>query len=303
MRKTLWLFLLPTLFGWADAYTSLRQLFDFDAYEQRIHHLTNFSHVRVFSIGKSHGGRNLWMIEIKPSRPNRSVILLVGSAHPIEWHAQEIPMRLAEYFAAHPEKLSMTCYVLPIFNPDGFAYMRVIPVFYASNRKNRYFPPEERRPSVYTAGVDLNRNFSYQWQKVSDDPTHPYYSGQSPMSEPETKALEKFVSSTPLSLAISFHSPGNTVQYPWGYTKTPQTNTRLVQLAHWMAKTIGKGYRAVQDSANYLKPGCEIDWFYGEKGILAVRIEVSKKLIDTSLEDYPAIQNMVEQLVIQSVLP
>lgn len=206
-------------------------------------------------------------------------------------------MRLAEYFAIHPEKLSMTCYILPIFNPDGFAYMRVIPVFYASNRKNRYFPPEERRPSVYTSGVDLNRNFSYQWQKTSDDPTNPYYSGKSPMSEPETKALEQFVSSTPLSLVISFHSPGNTVQYPWGYTKTPQTNTRLVQLARWMATTIGRGYRAIQDSANYLKPGCEIDWFYGEKGILALRIEVSKKLIDTSIEDYPAIQNMLEELM------
>ncbi|MCX7882726.1 MAG: M14 family zinc carboxypeptidase [Brevinematales bacterium] len=297
MRKILFFAFLPTLLGWADPYTHLRQLFDFEAYEKRIHALTNLPAVRVFSLGTSRGGRNLWMIEISPPTPSHHAILLLGSAHPIEWHAQEIPLRLAEYLAHHREKLRVFCYILPIFNPDGFAYMRVIPVFYASNRKNRYYPPTEKRPSIYTAGVDLNRNFGYHWQKTSHDPSYPYYSGERPMSEPETIALEKFVSQTPLSLVISFHSPGKTVQYPWGYTLTPQTNQKLIHLAKWMAKTIGNGYKALQDSANYLKPGCEIDWFYGEKGILALRIEVSKKLIDTSLEDYTAIQTMIESLV------
>lgn len=297
MRKILWFCFLPTLLGWGETYQSLRQLFSFEHYEKRIHSLATFPHVKVFSIGKSHGNRNLWMIEIKPPHHTEHRILLMGSTHPIEWHAQEIPLRLAEYLAPRADKLLVTCYILPLVNPDGFAYMQVIPVFYASNRKNRYFPPTEKRPSVYTTGVDLNRNFSYQWKKTSDDPTHPYYSGPFPMSEPETQALERFVSTTPLSLVLSFHSPGNVVQYPWGYTKTPQTNQRLIHFAHWLAKNIGPHYRAIQDSANYIKSGCEIDWFYGEKQIPAFRIEVSKKLIDTSLQDYPAIQKMIEKLV------
>ncbi len=290
MRKGILLLVLPIVIGWADEYQALRRLFDFNAYEKRILGLTNIPGVRVFSIGKSHGGRNLWMIEISPVQPSAYSVLLLGSAHPIEWHAQEIPLRLAEYFATNRHNLRATCYVLPIFNPDGFAYMRVIPIFYASNRKNRYFPPEEKRSHVYTTGVDLNRNFSYQWQKTSSDPTHPYYSGPAPMSEPETQALERFVSSVRLSYAISFHTPGNVVQYPWGYTKTPQTNTQLVSFARWIASNIGRGYRAIQDSANYTKPGSEIDWFYGAKGIPALRLEISKKLIDPALEEYPAIQ-------------
>lgn len=291
------LLFLPTFLGWADSFSSLRRLFDFEAYEKRIHHLTNYPGVRVFSIGTSHGGRNLWMIEISPITPTTKAVLLLGSSHPIEWHAQEIPLKLAEFLAGQTSRLQAISYILPIFNPDGFAYMRVIPTFYASNRKNRYFPPTEKRTSIYTSGVDLNRNFSYQWQKTSDDPTHPYYSGTHPMSEPETRSLERFVSTTSLSLAISFHSPGNTVQYPWGYTKIPQTNISLINLAQWMAQTIGKNYRALQDSANYLKPGCEIDWLYGEKGIPAVRIEVSHKLIDTSLEHYPALERLMMKLL------
>jgi len=291
-----WLFLLPIV-GWADEYAPLRALFDFEHYEKRIHQLTNYPGVRVFSIGQSHAGRNLWMIAISPQKPSDKAVLLMGSAHPIEWHAQEIPLRLAEFLASHTSRLTATCYILPIFNPDGFAYMRVIPVFYASNRKNRFFPPTEKRPSVYTAGVDLNRNFPYHWQKTSTDPTHPYYSGPSPLSEPETLAIHQFVSRTPLHLVISFHSPGKTVQYPWGYTRAPQTNTHLIQFARWVASTLGQGYRAVQDSANYPKPGCEIDYFYGQQGIYAIRIEVSRELIDTSLADYPAIEHMIESLV------
>ncbi|URA09390.1 M14 family zinc carboxypeptidase [Thermospira aquatica] len=294
MPKFILLLFFPILIGWADEYQPLRKLFDFDAYEARILSLTNLPGIKVFSIGKSHGGRNLWMIEITPRQSSDYNVLFLGSAHPIEWHAQEIPLRLAEYLATNRQNLRATCYVLPIFNPDGFAYMRVIPVFYASNRKNRYFPQEEKRPHVYTAGVDLNRNFSYHWQKTSSDPTHPYYSGSAPMSEPETQALDRFVSSVKLSYVISFHTPGNVVQYPWGYTKSPQTNTHLIAFAHWMASNIGRGYRARQDSANYLKPGCEIDWFYGEKKIPAIRLEISKKLIDPDLEDYPAIQNAIK---------
>jgi len=283
--------------GWADAYQNLRNLFDFERYEERILSLTNSPGVKVYSIGKSHNGRNLWMIEIPPVSHEQHAILLMGSAHPIEWHAQEIPLKIAEDFIQKKPPLRYRVYILPIFNPDGFAYMKVIPVFYASNRKNRYFPPEEKRSSLYTSGVDLNRNFSYQWQKTSDDPTHPYYSGSQPLSEPETKALKNFVESHHLSLVISFHSPGKTVQYPWGYTKTPLNDKRLISLARSIASTIGNGYRAVQDSANYLKPGCEIDWFYGEYKIPALRIEVSDKLIDRFLSDYPAIFSAIETIV------
>jgi murein peptide amidase A len=71
-------------------------------------------------------------------------------------------------------------WLVPEMNPDGTA---------ADTRQNAH-------------GVDLNRNFPYRWQPISD-PT--YYSGPDAVSEPETRAAMRLVRRIRPAVTIWYH--------------------------------------------------------------------------------------------------
>jgi protein MpaA len=56
-------------------------------------------------------------------------------------------------------------------------------------------------------GVDLNRNFATRWAPL----TGWYYSGPRPWSEPETRALRRFLNDINPDYVVSFHSPFHSV--------------------------------------------------------------------------------------------
>jgi predicted deacylase len=56
-------------------------------------------------------------------------------------------------------------------------------------------------------GVDLNRNFPTRWAPL----TGYYYSGPRPSSEPETRALKRFLNRVDPNYVVSFHSPFHSV--------------------------------------------------------------------------------------------
>ncbi len=303
MNKSTLFPLFMFLFGFlhaADPYIKLRRLFNFSEYEKRIFSIQDINpNVIIYSIGKTRGDRNIWCIEIRSKyyevNDEDKRIFILGTSHPIEWAAVEVPMRLAEYFSrAGAEGIGhyATFYIIPVFNPDGFDYMRVIPVFYESNRKNRYFDPEEKNPRIYRKGVDLNRNFPYMWKFMIKDENSDYYQGPHPFSEPETIALRDFVfeKKNRIDFVVSMHTPGKVVQYPWSYTKEPLKDRELIEVSRRIASIIGNGYRALQDAINYEKPGSEIDWFYGEEKIKSIRIEIGSDVIGTKLTDYEGIK-------------
>ncbi len=59
-------------------------------------------------------------------------------------------------------------------------------------------------------GVDLNRNFGYQWNKggSSSNPCSDTYHGGSAMSEPEALALQNYMTPKPWTTYLTFHSYG-----------------------------------------------------------------------------------------------
>jgi protein MpaA len=109
-------------------------------------------------IGSSVDGRPLAAIAIGPASAARSV-LVVGCIHGNECAGLAITAALERA----PVPRGVQLWIVPELNPDGTA---------AGTRQNAH-------------GVDLNRNFPYRWQRITDPI---YYSGPRPASEPETRA-------------------------------------------------------------------------------------------------------------------
>ncbi|MCZ4497605.1 MAG: murein peptide amidase [Marmoricola sp.] len=64
-------------------------------------------------------------------------------------------------------------------------------------------------------GVDLNRNFPVSWKRQ----TGTYNSGTKAASEPETKALMRFLAAIDPTYVVSFHQPLNGVDTSFGRTR------------------------------------------------------------------------------------
>jgi len=108
-------------------------------------------------------------------------VLLVSTMHGNEGAPRQILTRLRD---GRPVR-GVNLWVIPVYNPDGFA---------AHTRKNAH-------------GVDLNRNFPYHWADLDGG----YESGPRAASEPETRAMMRFLRDIRPRRIISFHQPLNGV--------------------------------------------------------------------------------------------
>jgi carboxypeptidase A4 len=80
-------------------------------------------------------------------------------------------------------------YIVPVLNPDGYEYTHTNDRLWRKNRKN----PELGK----CAGTDLNRNFGFKWGGLgaSKNPCDETYAGSAAFSEPESKAIQDYVTS------------------------------------------------------------------------------------------------------------
>lgn len=118
----------------------------------------------------------------------------------------------------------------------------------------------------WIGGVDLNRNYDYNWTSLP--PYYPPVYGEYPFSEPETAAVRDFVVSHPnIATGIDFHSGAQLVMYPWGNVRTPAPDfTTFVRLGIDYGKITG--YHDEQVSRLFPVNGVSIDWMYGTQGII-----------------------------------
>lgn len=85
----------------------------------------------------------------------------------------------------------------------------------------------------YWGGVDLNRNYDFQFALdnwgSSPDPCEEDYWGPEAFSEPETQAIRNFVDGHPsIVTGINIHSYGNDWIYPFNYVHD-KSNSLLKQ--------------------------------------------------------------------------
>nr|XP_016923793.1 uncharacterized protein LOC108005131 [Drosophila suzukii] len=124
-----------------------------------------------------------------------------------------------------------TWYVMPVLNPDGYAYSHEYDRFWKKSRSQHQTPPpsglldsamtwlqQKKGPEKVCFGVDLDRNWLYHWGKrgSSKAPCNEFYAGPAPFSEPETKAVSDFLMDyrTQIKLYISLQAYGQVISYP-----------------------------------------------------------------------------------------
>jgi predicted deacylase len=143
-------------------------------------------------IGHSARGRPIraWHL----GTPGARKVVLVATMHGDEERVSDILTSLRD---GRPVS-GIDLWVVPTYNPDGRARHR---------RQNAH-------------GVDLNRNYPVSWRRVRGR----YDSGRRPASEPETRAMMRFLSSVRPAYVVSFHQPLNGVDT---LTRHPSFSRRL----------------------------------------------------------------------------
>jgi len=238
---------------------------------------------RVASIGKSIEGRELWAIKISDNVAQdepESTVVFVGGHHAREWISVDVPFLLAKYLLNQYGTDTMATrlvnqteiWIVPMVNPDGHQYSVTSQRLWRKNRRNN---------GDGTFGVDLNRNYSYQWggPGSSGDTFSDTYRGTGPFSEPETAAVRDFLQQNRPSGLISYHNFSQLILYPWGHTNNPAPDkTLLNNFAVAMADRIrvvhNVSYTPEQSSDLYLASGDTTDWLYGVLGVPCFTIEL-----------------------------
>jgi carboxypeptidase T len=245
--------------------------------------------LRLVSVGQSwetvqgRADRELWALRIRSDPEGadaRPKVLFVAALHARELATVEVALKLAAYLLESYLTDADVAYLLdtretwvvPMANPDGHIHAEEG----QSWRKNTNDSegPCSIPPNSY--GVDLNRNFPYQWGGIGSgsDPCDLTYRGSGPLSEPEDHALANLIQEQGFGLTVSYHSYGEMILYPWGYTTSPPSDEELLAaIAEKMASH--NGYRWGQSSEIlYRTNGDLADWAYQEVGALSFTVEL-----------------------------
>jgi len=290
---------------------------NFHSYEQTLAEFKSLAttypnFARYSKLGSSFEGREIFALKISKDVGVDDVIkpdvLITGLHHAREWISVEAPVYFAnrllsaytsddsiKYLVDH-----LQIWIVPILNPDGLTYTQNSPNEQMDQirlwRKNRRPIPGGNCPSA--VGVDLNRNYGFQWRRLgdapcpdycsgdrsclnddlggSDDPSSDIYRGPEPESELEIKALKLLVDdpNRHFRAQLDYHNYSQLILYPWGYAPfgSDDANT-LSRLGRQMSDAVfsiaGKRYQSEQAVDLYALTGSSIDYAYGANHVAA----------------------------------
>ncbi len=230
------------------------------------------------STTKSIEGRDIWYVKISdnPNTDEPEPEVLYSSLH----HAREAASLsqllfymwyMLENYNTNPDIKFLVdnteMYFVPCVNPDGYFYNQTTnPNGGGMWRKNR------RVNGDATFGVDLNRNYGYNWgyDNSGSSPTtsSDTYRGTAMFSEPETQAMRNFCNGRQFQNALNAHTYSNLLIYPWGYIPSYYTpdSTTFRNWGIYLTETSRFLYGTADQTVQYIVNGSSDDWMYGEQG-------------------------------------
>jgi carboxypeptidase T len=237
----------------------------------------------LYSIGTTYEGRSIWCLEISDNPgvdEGEPGVLLIGLHHAREWPSVEICLYIANEltsnYGSDPDITDVVnsnrIWLVTCMNPDGY--------YYCHDQSHDW--RKNRDPYPGGIGVDVNRNYGGSsdgnpwgsWGSVFDsaathDPSQEVFCGGGPFSEAETQAIRNLVINNDICAGISYHTFGELVLWPWGYTTAgAPDSTYLTQIGQGIASKItqqdGSGtYTPQQSDQLYPTTGDFLDWTYG----------------------------------------
>jgi hypothetical protein len=166
----------------------------------------------LYSIGQSVEGRELWVIALAQSNPDKHVVLrpeakYIGNMHGNEVAGREILFHLIDYMLTNSTRdenvafimQNTRVHIMPSLNPDGFERAKVGDCDADENIITSKDPTGRRNSN----NKDLNRNFPDLFE-CNNEPL-----------EPETKAILNWLNSNNFVISANFHGGAVVANYPF----------------------------------------------------------------------------------------
>ncbi|HYF77054.1 MAG TPA: LysM peptidoglycan-binding domain-containing protein [Symbiobacteriaceae bacterium] len=241
--------------------------------------------ISVSTIGESVLGRPIPVVRIGTGAKE---VHYNGSFHAQEWITTVLLMKFIERYAQayqNGERIGQfnipalyretSLWVVPMVNPDGVELVQegidpdnpYYELVVEANNGSLDFRPW----AANIRGVDLNNQFPANWEREAErgetGPAPRNYSGPSPLSEPESRAMADFTRDHDFRLVIAWHAQGEEIY--WGYEGLEPAESEHIATVFSEAS----GYRPIrylQSWAGYK------DWFIQDWRRPGFTIEVGR---------------------------
>ena len=235
----------------------------------------------------------------------------MGVHHAREWPSSEHAMEFGYDLLTNYGKSARTTrlvnatrtIVVPIVNVDGFNLSREAPddsgcrrsrtsartAASPTGRRRRRAPAACR--STAASGVDPNRNYGGLWggQGASFNPINDTYRGAGPFSEPETRNIQKLVSSRQVTNLITNHTYSQPDAAPAGPRRgRARRSTSRCYRALGERMTDHNLYANMPSYGLYDTSGTTEDWSYYSTGGLGLHVRDRPERVPPGLRDRPS---------------
>lgn len=222
------------------------------------------------------------------SDEDEPVLLIMALHHAREAMTVEVSVyamqQLIEQYATNSEYKnwvdSYEIWFVPLLNPDGHN----VSFNYHDNREKNQRKNLRDNNNNHKAdfgssangldGVDLNRNYSFEWSRGDNSQYSATYRGPYPFSEPEVQVIKTLTLSKKPVISVSLHSYSGLVLWPWGCYYSASTEAALLSKIG-RESAVPMGYTPEQAVELYPCYGTSDDWLYAELGTYPYTIEMN----------------------------
>ena len=238
-------------------------------------------------------------------------VLIAAAFHGQEWMTTLCALRLCEEMCSHLRADLPLCGVsltralrgrqvwfVPLANPDGVEIAR-----YGSIAAGPYAATAARLgadvPGLWRGnarGVDINSNFNAGWEEMQALAQKSGKNcGETPESEPETRALAELCRRVPFRHVVALHTQGEEIYWRYG-AHTPPGSEMMARVLSAVS-----GYR-MADPAEHASHGGFKDWFIDCFHRPGFTLELGLGQNPLPLRDFEAIYAKAREMLLLSVL-